>query len=319
MSSPSPTDEELLAAVRALYSVSSPPGIKKIISSIKASHPDWEPHINSKTVRAAVRKCEENKTAEGKREITAGASGRKPSSLRDSQDDEAKEMDMVSKAMEVTASRAKRLSPQDSEDDESTRMLLRHAQTLRDWMATHPWPRTAKIDALYSPLLLGPRIMSLIMLPTDAASPPEDLPPDSAERKVYLAFHIFYLEWDCFMGWDPAEVPPPVEPIVPDYEPLAFPTLFPYGRGHYLGPEQQNGLTFEEYALHCLHLADGRFRGSARWLMWAVSRTADAELAKAINCVLVTLHKQKARHMGKGSVQVLAVEQPFERLIVDGV
>jgi len=162
MSSPSPT-EEFLAVVRALYSVSNPPGIRKIISSLKASHPGWEPHINSKIVRAAVRRCEENKTAEGKRETTAIASGGKQPSRGDSQDNEAKEVDVVSKATEFTASGEKPPSPQDQEDDDATRMLLRRAQTLRDWMATNHWPRAAKINALYFPLLLVPRIMSLVI------------------------------------------------------------------------------------------------------------------------------------------------------------
>ncbi|KAJ7504396.1 hypothetical protein B0H11DRAFT_1710338, partial [Mycena galericulata] len=105
---------------------------------------------------------------------------------------------------------------------------------------------------------------------------------------------------------------PPATPIYPNYEAMAFVTLFPYGVGHYLGPEQQNGLTFEEYALNRLKLADERFRGDAQWLTWALTRTADPALAKAINCVLVLLHKQKARHLGKGQVQVLSLNETFE-------
>jgi len=180
------------------------------------------------------------------------------------------------------------------------KMLLRRAQTLRDWMATHPWPRAHKND-LYYPQLIQLRILPLVMLPTDAANPPQDDP--QIVRMVHLTFHIFYLEWDCFIGWDPADTLPPAQPFVANYEPMAFPVLFPTGIGHYLGPEQQNGATFEE----------------AQWLMWALTRTADPELAKAINCVLVMLHKQKARHLGGGSVQVLSVDQPFERIPLGGV
>jgi hypothetical protein len=90
--------------------------------------------------------------------------------------------------------------------------------------------------------------------------------------------------------------------------------LFPYRTGHYLGPEKQRGLTFEQYALHRLRLHDSRFRDSLEWLTWALSRTSDRELSKAINCCLFVQHKRKARHLGKGEVQILELGEGFERI-----
>ncbi|KAJ7760534.1 hypothetical protein B0H16DRAFT_1312732 [Mycena metata] len=148
-----------------------------------------------------------------------------------------------------------------------------------------------------------------IVLPATAENPPQGT--SAVMRKVYLAFHLFYLEWDCFMGPDPTAPLPPATPDFPNYEAMAFVSLFPYGVGHYVGPEKQNGLTFDRYALNRLKLADPRFRQSAEWLTWALTRTADPELAKAINCMLVTLHKQKAWHLGKGQVQVLSLNDMF--------
>ncbi|KAJ7442262.1 hypothetical protein FB451DRAFT_1057732 [Mycena latifolia] len=263
MSSPVPTDEELLAAVRPLWTVSNPPGVKRLVSSLKSSHPEWEPHINSKTVRVAVRKT----------------------------DDEDEKFDLVGH-------------------------LRAHINTWSNWMASNPWPRVVprgQRDPCLSPDLLKAHIIPFILLPADAAAPLDPAASDQ-ERLMHLAFQIFYLEWDCFMGPDPAEPFPPATPLVPDYEAMAFITLFPYGVGHYLGPEKQNGLTFDQYALHRLRLADARFRNSADWLTWTLSRTADPELMKAINCVLVALHKQKARHLGEGRVEVLPLNEGFKRI-----
>ncbi|KAJ7606136.1 hypothetical protein DFH06DRAFT_1251695 [Mycena polygramma] len=184
-------------------------------------------------------------------------------------------------------------------------------------MATHPWPHALpRKDILISPHFLLSSFLPHVMLPAVAAAPPLDADP--IERRMHLVFHVFYLEWDCFMGPDPAAPLPSATPLVPNHEALAFFMLFPYGTGHYLGPEQQRGLTFEQYALHRLNLADERFRHSAEWLTWVLTRTADAELAKAVNCVLVTLHKQKARHLGGGEVQTLSLDVPFGRIPVGG-
>ncbi|KAJ7612516.1 hypothetical protein DFH06DRAFT_1243516 [Mycena polygramma] len=172
-------------------------------------------------------------------------------------------------------------------------------------MATHPWPRALpRKDILISPHFLLSSFLPHVMLPAVAAAPPLDADP--IERKMHLAFHVFYLEWDCFMGPDPAAPLPPATPLVPNHEALAFLHA------------QQRGLTFEQYALHRLNLADERFRHSAEWLTWVLTRTADAELAKAVNCVLVTLHKQKARHLGGGEVQTLSLDVPFGRIPVGG-
>ncbi|KAJ7668316.1 hypothetical protein B0H17DRAFT_1087746 [Mycena rosella] len=237
MSSPAPTNDELLAAVRALWTVSNPPGVKRLVSSLKTSHPEWEPHINSKTVRAAIRKCEEetgvsNKVAEKVRE----APGAEPTAEKTDDD----ELDIIAH-------------------------LRAHVETWSTWMAGNPWPRVVprgREEPCMSPDLLQPHIIPFILLPAAAAAP-LDPAASHQENLIHLAFQIFYVEWDCFMGPDPAEPIPPATPLVPNYEAMAFVTLFPYGMGHYLGEQKQNGLTFDQYVLNRLRLADERFRNSA--------------------------------------------------------
>lgn len=96
--------------------------------------------------------------------------------------------------------------------------------------------------------------------------------------------------------------------------------LFPYGTGHYLGPQGHGDpMTFEEYAQYNLVTFDDRFRGSQEWLLWALTRTESRDLAATINCALVLFHGGKARHMGGGVPQVLLVSDDFEPcILVDG-
>ncbi|KAJ7115952.1 hypothetical protein C8R44DRAFT_880347 [Mycena epipterygia] len=161
--------------------------------------------------------------------------------------------------------------------------LNSHIETWRKWTAINPWPRV-------------PHIIPLVPLPSTTAAPPD---PSASKQEclVYLAFRVFYVEWDCFMSPDPADPVAPATPLIPDEEAMRF-----------------NGLTFEEYALHRLHHNDDRFRNHVQWLSWVLTRTADAELAKAVNCVLVTLHKKKARHLGNGHVEVLPFDERFQQL-----
>ncbi|KAJ7765422.1 hypothetical protein DFH07DRAFT_810529 [Mycena maculata] len=299
---PSPTDDEILTAVRSLWTVSNPPGVKRLVASLKTAHPEREAHINSGTVRAAVWKCEtetgvSNKTVE---EAKDGAGVENGTGKPDGKG-------------------AKKATKNDDNDAVLVDHLRKHIETWRDWTESQPWPRVVppgREDPCLSPELLKPHLIPFILLPSEAATPP---PPDASkpERLMRLGFEIFYLEWDCFMAPSPDDPIPPVTPLVPNEEAMRFPFLFPYGTGHYLGPEQQRGLTFEQYVLHRLHLADERFRESPEWLQWTLTRTEDAELVKAINCVLVTLHKQKARHLGQGRIQVLSVGQRFQRLAID--
>ncbi|KAJ7155406.1 hypothetical protein C8R43DRAFT_949674 [Mycena crocata] len=283
-----PTDEEVLTAVRSLWTVDKPPGVKRLVASLKESHPDWALRINGKMVRAAVQKCEEETGVTNKKE---------------------EDVPVTPKKIQTT--------PKQGQATLTTReaqaALLAQADWLRTYTATHPWPRSVPRETgLSSGKLLSKHTLEFIVLPALAMKPPQRA--DETMRDLLLSFHLFYLEWDCFLGPDPADALPSATPLVPDFEAMHFFMLFPYGTGHYLGAKKQGGLTFDEYALHRLNMADARFRDSADWLTWALTRTSDPGLAKAINCMLVHLHKQKARHLGGGRVQVLRLGEEFKKI-----
>jgi hypothetical protein len=147
-------------------------------------------------------------------------------------------------------------------------------------------------------------------------------PPDkvaSAEH-MDLPFLAFYAEWRAYLGPDPDEPMAPPTPFEPDVEAMIFFRHFPFGIGHYLGPQGHRvPLTFEEYAQNRLAIDESPFVGDSHWLLWALSRTGSRDLAATINCALVLFHKIKARHVGQGSIQTLDISKDFEaRKLMDG-
>jgi hypothetical protein len=144
---------------------------------------------------------------------------------------------------------------------------------------------------------------------------PEKVASADAVNLPYLAF---YAEWRAYLGPDPEEPMAPPMPFKPNVEAMVFLMLFPYGTGHYLGPEAHQ-MSFEEYVEYRLTIVDGRFRGDMDWLCWALTRTGSRSLAATINCVLVLFHNKKARHLGKGAVQTIDISEDFEACkIVEG-
>ena len=134
----------------------------------------------------------------------------------------------------------------------------------------------------------------------------------ASAEEYNLPYLAFYAEWRAYLGPGPDEPMAPPTPFEPNMEAMMFITLFPFGTGHYLGPEGHPvPLTFEEYVEHRLTTVDGRFRGNVRWLLWALSRTESSDLAATINCALVLFHKTKARHLGKGSVKTIDISEDF--------
>jgi hypothetical protein len=144
--------------------------------------------------------------------------------------------------------------------------------------------------------------------------------PPGKVTPTQQAYLTFYAEWRAFLGPDPNEPLAPPLPFEPDVEAMIFLTLFPYGTGHYRGPEGHKvPMTFEEYVEHRLAIDDERFRRSSQWLIWALSHTGSRDLAATINCALVILHGVKARHLGNGSLQTIQISDDFAvRKLVNG-
>ncbi|KAJ7281517.1 hypothetical protein C8J57DRAFT_1463721 [Mycena rebaudengoi] len=286
MTSARPTDNELLTAVRSLWTASTPPpGIKKIVASLRAKYPDWEPHINERTVRDAIRQCEG---------VCEEISERKALSDKKAEDGDGG----------VVGESKGRPKGEDKEDVDLHEFL----EFWNAWMAAARRPREvpAKWDAnLFSKVqvAMGSHcVLASIMLPA-AVPPTRDA--DRTQRIAQLAPHIFYFEWDCFRGPDPAEPMAAARRLDAACKLQTFPALFPRRMGQYLGPEAEDGMTFEEYVLGRLQLPGDhgeRFRSNKQWLLWALTRTADRELGKAINCCLVVYFQEKARHLeGSGA------------------
>lgn len=176
-------------------------------------------------------------------------------------------------------------------------------------MLTHKWPRyIPPCDYLSIPILSK--------VGEDNGYLPFIDVPDVLDRAdpggVGDTYTLFYAEWDCHLGPDPDEPMAPVQPFDENIEALLFPTLFPFGIGHYLGPPTHR-MSFERYTTTRVQLHDFQFQRNPHWLQWAISRTEDRGVVKALNCCLVILYHRKARHLGGGSMEVLPVDQRFER------
>ena len=127
-----------------------------------------------------------------------------------------------------------------------------------------------------------------------------------AKSFTYLPYQIFYQEWKYCFGPNPSEPVPEAMPIATNEEPSLHFTLFPYGVGHWLGPGGHPvDITFEEYALHSLKLADDRFKKSKEWLTWVLTKTMDKSLIASVNLVLMVEHGLRAIHRGQGQVPIL--------------
>ncbi|KUJ13145.1 uncharacterized protein LY89DRAFT_784909 [Mollisia scopiformis] len=68
---------------------------------------------------------------------------------------------------------------------------------------------------------------------------------------------------------------PPSTEYPPNLEPLAFPTLFPYGRGHWGGV-----MPLDDYIR--LRLREPRFVRHGIWMAWMMSRTENLDVKAAI-------------------------------------
>lgn len=101
---------------------------------------------------------------------------------------------------------------------------------------------------------------------------------------------------------------------------MMFFMLFPYGVGHWLGPTgHPTPLTFEQYATHRLCSVDRqRFIEEPNWLTWALTQSDDREFAATINCVLAVHHGLKARHLGKGDLEILTLVKDFKLKKLEG-
>jgi hypothetical protein len=190
-----------------------------------------------------------------------------------------------------------------------------YISNLENFVATRKGPRppSKRYHEASNPtlgILLLQTLQKMHNMPDISIRHPSQL---SVAEQVELPFLAFYAEWRAFLGPDPDEPMAPPEPFRPNLEAMMFVTLFPYGIGHYLGPEgHPTPLTFEEYAEHRLAIDDGRFRHSAQWLLWVLSRTGSRDLAAVVNCALMLFHKMKARHLGEGSVQSIDISEDFE-------
>lgn len=315
-----PDESEILEAIRSLYAVHPRPGIKRLVSSIKSSYPDWAPHIRGESVRIAVRKLDE----ELGHSIHSTTSASEPSAegeclterttapatvAAECLDSDPKPNDQ---AKESNLSAQKKHKKKKKKSASETRFLQANIDECRHFMSTHRWPRYAPV---MSALLLNSIAQDYKCLPLINVPAVCDRHNHSAFEEVY---RLFYAEWDCSIGPDPDEPMAPAEPLNGDMEALQFITLFPSGTGHYRGPAV-HGMPFEEYVMHLLRLPRSPFQRHATWLQWALTRTEDRGLAKVLNCCLLLLHGFKARHLGRGKVQGWPLETGFKRLqLVNG-